>query len=73
MLYLKWLWICQLVPGQVAQLVWLSSPYTKVAGWIPGQSTYKKNQPMDASNKYNTKPMFLSLSPSSLSIKKKNQ
>ena len=34
-------------PGPVAQLVRASSRYTKVAGSIPGQSTYKK-QPMNA-------------------------
>ena len=31
-------------PGQVAQLVWVSSQYTKVAGLIPGQGTYRKQQ-----------------------------
>ena len=34
-------------PGQVAQLVRMSPPYSKVAGLIPGQGTYKK-QPMNA-------------------------
>ena len=32
-------------PGQVAKLVIAQSPFTKVAGLIPGQGTYK-NQPM---------------------------
>ena len=34
-------------PGHIAQLVRASSRYTKVAGSIPGQGTYK-NQPMSA-------------------------
>ena len=38
----------RLCPGQVAQLVGVLSPYTRVPGSIPGQGTYK-NQPMSAS------------------------
>ena len=34
--------LVSLGPGQVAQLVRVLSPYTKVAGLIPGQGTYKK-------------------------------
>ena len=34
-------------PGQLAQLVRVSSPYAKVVGSIPGQGTYKK-QSMNA-------------------------
>ena len=34
-------------PGQVAQWVRVSSQFTKVSGWIPGQGTYR-NQSMNA-------------------------
>ena len=39
--------MCNKGPGRVSQLVRASSWYTKVAGLIPGQGTYK-NQPVSA-------------------------
>ena len=51
-----------LSPGRVPLLVRAPSRNAKVAGWISGQGTYKK-QPMNALSKGNNKSMFLSLSP----------
>ena len=52
-------------PGWVAQLVGVSSGYTKVAGFIPDQDTYK-NQP--GMRQYAEKQ--ISLSPPSLYLSK---
>ena len=48
-------------PGQVAQLVTVSSQYAKVMGSIPGQGIYKK-QPMNAQISETNKSVSLSLS-----------